>query len=163
MSQMSAKRRSVIIVGVVADTHGLVRPELVAYFAGVDRIIHAGDVGSPAVIETLRDIAAIDAVKGNVDKAAWAAALPDEIVIALDGKRLSVLHDLKSAARDQRSTAVDVVISGHSHQASEQWRDGVLYLNPGSAGPRRFKLPVTAAKLFVSTQGISAELHRLLA
>jgi hypothetical protein len=134
-------------VGVISDTHGLVRPEAVAALSGADHIVHAGDVGAPEVIEALASIAPVTAVCGNNDRGAWAKHLPATARLSIGDVRLLVLHDL--AELDRLSLAADVVISGHSHRPANERRDGVLYLNPGSAGPRRFRLPVAVARLVI--------------
>jgi hypothetical protein len=133
-----------MIVGVISDTHGLVRPEAIAALAGVEHILHAGDVGGDAVLEHLRAIAPVTAVRGNNDKG---SPLPETAMIELGGRTVYVLHELRTLDCDPRSARIDVVISGHSHKPVHETRDGVLYLNPGSAGPRRFKLPIALARL----------------
>jgi uncharacterized protein len=148
-------------IGVISDTHGLLRPEAEQRLAGVDHIIHAGDIGRPEVITGLRRIAPVIAIKGNVDTAAWAARYPDTRTIKLGGRSIYVLHDVHALGFDPKSRGVDVVISGHSHRARIETVDGVLYLNPGSAGPQRFKLPVTLAILEVTKGDVRAVLQDL--
>jgi putative phosphoesterase len=148
-------------IGVISDTHGLLRPEAEQRLAGVAHIIHAGDIGRPEVITGLRRIAPVIAIKGNVDTADWAARYPDTRTIKLGGRSIHVLHDIHDLKLDPRSRGIDVVISGHSHRARIETVDGVLYLNPGSAGPRRFKLPVTLAILEVTKGGIRPVIHDL--
>jgi putative phosphoesterase len=143
-------------IGVISDTHGLLRPEAEQRLAGVAHIIHAGDIGRPEIITSLSRIAPVIAIRGNVDTADWAARYPDTQTISLGGRSIHVLHDLHDLAFDPKSRGVDVVISGHSHQARIETVDGVVYLNPGSAGPRRFKLPVTLAILEVTKGGMRA-------
>jgi putative phosphoesterase len=142
-----------IIIGVIADTHGLVRPEVVELFRGVSLIIHAGDIGTPDALSALREIAPVRAVRGNVDKWAWAEALPETEVVECNGSFIYLLHDLKTLDLDPSAAGIQVVISGHSHRPDESRKNGVLYLNPGSAGPRRFKLPITAALLRIEESG----------
>lgn len=146
-------------IGVVSDTHGLLRPEAVARLAGVDRILHAGDIGRPEVIEGLRAVAPVDAIRGNVDTAAWAAVYPETLSIALGGRRIHLVHALEWLRIDP--AAADVVVSGHSHKPSVETRDGVLFLNPGSIGPRRFRLPVTLAVLELGEGRMEAVVHDL--
>ena len=136
------------IVGIISDTHGLLRPEAKAALAGCDAIVHAGDIGTPEILGHLGAIAPLTAIRGNVDK--WAVALPDTAVLEIEGRYLYVIHDVKALDLDPRAAGFDVVISGHSHKPGVHERDGVLYLNPGSAGPRRFTLPVAVARLEVS-------------
>jgi len=135
------------LIGVISDTHGLMRPEALEALQGCDRIVHAGDVGSPDVLQMLGRIAPVSAVRGNVDREPWADRLPLTQVIEAAGTHLYVLHDLNELDLDPAAAGVRVVISGHSHQPGMVERHGVLYLNPGSAGPRRFRLPVAVAKL----------------
>jgi len=149
------------VVGVIADTHGLLRPEAVAALAGVDVIVHAGDIGGAAILEALRAIAPVIAVRGNNDRDAWAAALPDVARTEVGGVRLCVVHDLKELRGDPASEGVDVVISGHSHRPSVARRARLLLLNPGSAGPRRFTLPVAVARLYIGPAGPRAEIVEL--
>jgi hypothetical protein len=138
---------SVHTVGVISDTHGLVRPQALAALAGVDAIIHAGDVGAPEVLEALRRIAPVTAVRGNNDRAPWADALPETAVLDVGAAHLYVLHDRQELAIDPAAEGVRAVISGHSHRPRIETRDGVLFVNPGSAGPRRFSLPIATARL----------------
>jgi putative phosphoesterase len=145
-------------VGVISDTHGLLRPQAVAALAGVDHIIHAGDIGSAQIIEQLRQIAPVTAVRGNNDKDSWANAIPETTRLKIAGRLLYVLHDIKELDIDPAAEKISAVIVGHSHKPSAAERNGVLFLNPGSAGPRRFKLPVALAKLFISATGLRAEI-----
>jgi putative phosphoesterase len=146
---------------VISDTHGLLRPEALAAMHGADHIIHAGDVGSPEILETLAAIAAVTAVRGNVDKDAWARKLPETEVVEFGGVSIYVLHDLAQLDLKPEAAGFDVVISGHSHVAKSETRNGVLFFNPGSAGPRRFKLPVSVGKLAIENGGIQAEVINL--
>ncbi len=148
-------------IGVISDTHGLVRPEALRALAGADLIVHAGDVGGPTVLEALRAVAPVVAVRGNNDRGPWAAALAETEVVETDGRSLYVLHDLKELDLDPRAAGFDAVIAGHSHQPRIERRDGVLYLNPGSAGPRRFRLPIAIAWLAVKPSGMDAEIVQL--
>jgi uncharacterized protein len=152
-------RRGTKTIGVISDTHGLVRPEALAGLRGSDAIVHAGDIGKPDVLEQLAKLAPLTVIRGNVDK--WAADLPDTVELALAGKRFYVIHNLKELDLDPRSAGFAAVISGHSHVPKTETRDGVLYLNPGSAGPRRFRLPVAVAKIRVHKDGVEAELVTL--
>ncbi len=135
------------MVGLISDTHGLLRPAAVRALVGSDLIIHAGDVGAPEILDTLRAIAPVVAVRGNVDTAAWATDLPATAVAEAGGTLVYVLHDLNDLDLDPVAAGFGVVVSGHSHQPARAVRNGVLYVNPGSAGRRRFKLPVTVARL----------------
>jgi uncharacterized protein len=148
-------------VGVISDTHGLLRPEAVAALAGVERIVHAGDIGSPEVIAALQRIAPVSAVRGNNDRDAWAAAIPETDVVEIGAVSLYVLHDLHELDLDPRAAGFAAVIAGHSHQPRMEERAGVLYLNPGSAGPRRFKLPISLARLTVTGARVQARLVTL--
>ena len=149
-------------VGVISDTHGLLRPQAAELLAASDLIIHAGDVGKPNVLDALRDIAPVIAVRGNVDRDAWADALPHVADAEVDGHKLHVVHNLQDLAINPTSTGVSVVIAGHSHKARLERRDdGVMYLNPGSAGPRRFKLPVSLAIMQIEGARIDAHIHEL--
>lgn len=125
-------------VGLISDTHGLLRPEALEALAGVDEIIHAGDIGTPEVLEALRAVARVQAVRGNNDRGAWASELPDSLVLQLGGVRIRVLHDVQELDADPNA-GIEVVVSGHSHKPSVVRREGVLFVNPGSAGPRRFR------------------------
>jgi putative phosphoesterase len=152
-------RRAATTIGVISDTHGLVRAEALTVLRGCDAIVHAGDIGKPEVLEQLEALAPLTAIRGNVDT--WAVDLPDTAVLALAGKRFYVIHDVKELGLDPRSAGLAAVISGHSHVPKSEMRDGVLYLNPGSAGPRRFRLPIGVAKIRVREDGLEAELVTL--
>jgi uncharacterized protein len=139
-------------IGVISDTHGLLRPEAVAALRGAELIVHAGDAGRPEILDALREIAPVLAVRGNVDRGAWADALPEWQVVGAGPVRLYVLHDvhyLSAFGVDPAAPGYAAIISGHSHRPSIATRDGVVWLNPGSAGPRRFSLPVTVAVIEV--------------
>ena len=151
--------REVRTLGVIADTHGLLRPEAASALAGCEAIVHAGDVGKPAVLEALATIAPVTAIRGNVDR--WADELPDTEVLRFADRLIYVLHDLNALALDPAAAGFDVVVSGHSHRPKIVEHDGVLYLNPGSAGPRRFRLPITLAHLEVGPGGVDARILEL--
>ena len=142
--------RPALTVGVISDTHGLLRPEAVAALAGVDQILHAGDVGTPDILARLKAIAPTTAVRGNVDHGVWATALPLTDVVRLGSLDVYILHDLATLDVDPVAGGFAAVISGHSHQPKAEWTRGVLFLNPGSAGPRRFTLPVTLSVLRIT-------------
>ena len=150
-----------MIVGVISDTHGLVRPEALEALRGSELIVHAGDVGDARVLDHLRAIAPTIAVRGNVDTEQWARALPTTEVVDAGGLHLYVLHDLATLDLDARAAGFAAVISGHTHRPRADVKDGVLYLNPGSAGPRRFTLPVSLAKLRVDGAHLSHEIIEL--
>jgi putative phosphoesterase len=148
-------------IGIISDTHGLLRPDAEHRLAGVDHIIHGGDIGRPEIIDALRRIAPVTAIRGNVDISDWVAAYPETEVVRLAGKSLYVLHDLKTLQIDPIAHGIDVVVAGHSHVPNIDRADGVLYLNPGSAGRRRFRLPVTLATIDVLPNGLRPLLHDL--
>jgi putative phosphoesterase len=147
--------------GIISDTHGLMRPEAIKALAGVTLIIHAGDIDTPDVLETLRAIAPVVAVRGNNDKGNWAQALPETEVVEVGDVALYVLHDVKALDLDPSAAGFQAVISGHSHRPGMVTRQGVLFLNPGSAGPRRFNLPVSVARLSICGAAIDAQLVEL--
>ena len=134
-------------IGLISDTHGLLRKEAVEALRGSELIIHAGDVGKPEILEALRTIAPVVAVRGNVDTIEWAKKLPETAVVEGGEVIIYVLHDVKALDLDPAASGFQIVVSGHSHQPEKKERRGVLYINPGSAGPRRFQLPVTVAHL----------------
>ena len=136
-------------VGVISDTHGLLRDEAIEALRGSELILHAGDVGDPAILESLRRIAPVIAVRGNIDTETWAQELPENEVVDVSGVVFYMLHDLKTLDLNPRAAGFHVVVSGHSHKPVQMERDGVLYINPGSAGPRRFSLPITLARMDV--------------
>jgi putative phosphoesterase len=148
-------------IGVISDTHGLMRPEALAALKGAAWIIHAGDIGSVEVLQALQEIAPVTAVRGNNDKGAWADALPETTVVEVGAGSIYVLHDVKSLGRRPQLAGFRAVIAGHSHRPQLEERDGVLFLNPGSAGPRRFKLPVSVARLHIQPDAWHAELVTL--
>ena len=148
-------------IGVISDTHGLLRPEALSFLQGSDAIVHAGDIGGAAVLEALAGIAPLTAVRGNNDAGRWADALPPTALLRVDEVPLHVLHDLSALDIDPRAAGVRVVVAGHSHRPRIEERDGVLYLNPGSAGPRRFRLPVSVAELIVDGASVTPRLVEL--
>lgn len=139
--------RSAEIIGLISDTHGLLRQEALTALQGSDLIIHAGDVGKPGIIEQLRAVAPVVAVRGNVDQGAWAFELPMTAIAEARSALIYVLHDIQELDLDPAAAGFNIVVSGHSHKPSHTERSGVMYLNPGSAGPRRFQLPITVARL----------------
>jgi putative phosphoesterase len=139
--------RSSYLLGVISDTHSLMRPEALDALQGSDLIIHAGDVGDPAVLESLAQIAPVRAIRGNIDKGAWAATLPTTEVVELGPHSIYVLHNSTELDLDPAAAGFTTVVSGHSHKPAVEKRGNVLFVNPGSAGPRRFKLPVTVAMM----------------
>ncbi|SDC01629.1 metallophosphoesterase family protein [Paraburkholderia lycopersici] len=148
---MSAKH--LLRVALVSDTHNLLRPELLAFVEGADAIVHAGDICDQTVLDALAAVAPLTAVRGNNDRGEWAQKLPLQTTVALGGVRLAVVHELPGLRGDLAAEGVAVVVSGHSHKPALETRDGVVYVNPGSAGPRRFKLPVSAAMLTIGKDG----------
>jgi putative phosphoesterase len=148
-------------IGLISDTHGLLRPEALDYLAGSDHIVHGGDIGNPAILERLAALAPLTVVRGNNDAAAWADAIPDTARLGLGGVSVYVIHDLKDLAIDPAALGVRVVVSGHSHKPACVERGGVLYVNPGSAGRRRFSLPIAAGELLVEDGQVTARLVTL--
>ena len=155
------KRSQARMIGVISDTHGLVRPEVLKAFQGVDLIVHAGDVGGPGVLEALRAVAPVAAVRGNVDRGEWARDLKDTKVVEAGESCLYILHNVRELDLDPATAGFRAVISGHSHQPSVKEQDGVLFLNPGSAGPRRFRLPVSVALLRLEGNSLEAKMVEL--
>jgi uncharacterized protein len=147
-----------IVVGVISDTHGTVRPEAIDALRGCNLLIHAGDVGDPEVIDQLRALAPVSVVRGNVDTGAWASGIPPTEVVEVHGRSIYVLHDLSQLDLDPAAAGFAAVVYGHSHRPSIETRNRVLYLNPGSAGPRRFKLSVTLALLRVTRGELRPEI-----
>jgi uncharacterized protein len=148
-------------VGVISDTHGWLRPEAIAALGGSDHIIHAGDIGEREILDRLAMIAPLTAIRGNIDTAAWARKLPPVELLELGGASIYVLHDLSKLDLKPEAAGIGVVISGHSHVAKQETRNQVLYFNPGSAGPVRFKLPVTVGHLLLHNGNVSGEIVRL--
>ncbi len=147
-----------VLIGVISDTHNLLRPEALAALKRSDLILHAGDVCRPEVLEELGRIAPVVAVRGNNDRGAWARRLPVSRTVEVGGFRIHVLHNLKELDVDPRAEGFHAVVSGHSHRPRAERKDGVLFLNPGSAGPRRFTLPVAVARLSVGKRGLRARI-----
>jgi uncharacterized protein len=145
-------------IGVVSDTHGLLRAEAVAVLQGCDHIIHAGDLCDGSVLAALSAMAPLTAVRGNNDKGSWASQLPEADLVRLGDASIYVIHDLARLDIDPYAAGVRVVVSGHSHQPSVEIREGVLFLNPGSAGPRRFKLPISIAELTITGDAANARI-----
>jgi putative phosphoesterase len=149
-----------MLIGVISDTHGLLRPEAVAALRGVEHILHAGDVGDSAILDALREIAPVTAIRGNVDVSGACAKLPATDVVELGGRLFYLVHSVHDLDINPAAAGVAMVVSGHSHKASVAVRDGVIYFNPGSAGPRRFSLPVTLG--FVTVEdGVEASVREL--
>ena len=144
-------------IGVISDTHGLLRTEAIAVLHCVDRILHAGDIGDPGILDRLRELAPVTAVRGNVDRGPWAARLPETEVVEVEGIWIYMLHDLTRLDLKPEAAGIRVVIYGHSHQPKIEEKNGVLYFNPGSAGPRRFRLPITLGRLLIAKRMVKAE------
>lgn len=154
-------RSRVTMVGVISDTHGLLRPKAVDALRGVERIVHAGDIGAPEVLERLADVAPVTAVRGNNDRDGWARRIPETDAVEVGGLWLYVLHDRAELHLDPRAAGFATVISGHSHRPGQEERDGVLYFNPGSAGPRRFRLPIAVGRLTIAGGRVTGEIVEL--
>lgn len=148
-------------IGVISDTHSLLRPEAIAALAHSDLILHAGDIGKPEVLEQLKAIAPVIAVRGNNDKGTWAETIPERKTIAIGEISVYLLHSIKDLTIDLKTAGIRVVISGHSHKPVVEEHNGVLFLNPGSAGPRRFKLPITLAHLHLDGTAVQAQIIEL--
>jgi uncharacterized protein len=149
------------VIGLISDTHGLIRPQALEALQGVDLIVHAGDIGKPEVISALKVVAPVVAIKGNNDTGIWAKPLPETKSVKAGGTLLFIIHNVKELDCDPAARGYQVVVSGHSHKPSVSTRSGVLYLNPGSAGPRRFTLPVAVGKLFIQNKQVNAEIIEL--
>ena len=162
---MASARKKVVVesgrIGLISDTHGLVRSEALAVLRGSELILHAGDIGKPEVLEALRTIAPVIAIRGNNDRGSWARAIPDRVDLAVNGLRLHMIHDFNELDFSSL-TRYDAVISGHSHQPRVVIQDRVQLINPGSAGPRRFKLPITVGRLEISGKKMRATIVDLL-
>ena len=161
MGQSRNAVESLGLIGVISDTHGLLRPEALEALKGVDLILHAGDIGNSQVLEALQSIAPVMAVRGNNDRGEWAAELPEWEVVEVGAVNVYMLHDVKEINLNPAAEGFQVVVSGHSHKPSVEERKGVLYVNPGSAGPRRFRLPVSVARLRINGESVIAELVEL--
>ena len=143
-------------IGLISDTHGLMRPEAIAFLQGSDFIVHGGDIGNAGILEALAAIAPLTAVRGNNDREPWADAIAETELVKFGGVHLYAIHDLAQLDIDPPAAGVRVVVSGHSHKPKVEERDGVLYINPGSAGPRRFKLPISVAELVIDGASVTA-------
>lgn len=148
-------------LGVISDTHGLLRPEAVAALQGSEYIIHAGDIGSEEIIPALEAIAPVAAIRGNIDKASWTKKYPVEDTIELENHLIYVIHDVNEINLSPAKAKISLVISGHSHKPGFKEKNGVIYLNPGSAGPRRFSLPISIATVEIATKKIIPQIHEL--
>jgi len=151
----------VIRIGLISDTHGLLRPQALDFLEGSDAILHAGDIVDPATLERLAEIAPLTSVRGNNDIGTWARALPDTVTVTYGGVDIHMLHDLKELAIDPVASGVRVVVTGHTHKPACAQRDGVLYVNPGAAGRRRFTLPVSVGELIIDNRHVSVRLVTL--
>jgi len=150
-----------MIVGLISDTHGLLRPEAIETLRGSEHIIHAGDIGATEIIPALERIAPVTAIRGNIDREPWTKRFPETEVVELAGVHIYIIHDLNALDLNPRAVGFAAVISGHSHQPKQEVKDGVLYFNPGSAGPRRFRLPVTLGRLQIMNRKVSGEIIEL--
>lgn len=149
-------------IGLISDTHGLLRPEVVAFLAGSDRIVHAGDIGDPRIIERLAAIAPVTAVRGNNDEGPWAAHWPESGSLRVEDTLIHVIHDLASIGIDPRAAGVRIIVSGHSHVPVIRESAGVLYVNPGSAGRRRFRLPISVGELLIDGGSVAPRLQEIV-
>jgi uncharacterized protein len=147
-----------MIIGVISDTHGLLRPEALELLRGSHHILHAGDIGAPEIIPELEKIAPVTAIRGNVDTQAWARRFAETEVVKLAGLYVYILHDANTLDLSPKAAGFAAIISGHSHKPNQEIKDGVLYFNPGSAGPRRFKLPISMGRLEIVDGKVSAEI-----
>ncbi|WP_454904104.1 metallophosphoesterase family protein [Variovorax gossypii] len=150
-------------IGLVSDTHGLLRPQALAFLKGSDAIVHGGDIGNPGILDALRELAPLTVVRGNNDREAWADGIAETELVAFGGVHLYAIHDLSQLDIDPAAAGVRVVVSGHSHKPRIEERGGVLYVNPGSAGPRRFKLPIAVAELRIDGGAVTARIHEVSA
>ncbi|MFM9921703.1 metallophosphoesterase family protein [Variovorax sp. H27-G14] len=150
-----------IRVGLISDTHGLLRPQAVEALRGSDFIVHGGDIGNAGILDALRDMAPLTVVRGNNDREAWAHGIAETERVLFGGVQLYAIHDLAQLDIDPQRDGVRVVVSGHSHKPKVEMRDGVLYVNPGSAGPRRFSLPIAVAELLIDGDAVSARIVEL--
>ncbi len=145
-----------MLVGVISDTHGMLRPEAIELLRGSEHIIHAGDIGAPEIIPALEKLAPVTAIRGNIDQMAWCRRFPETEVVELGGLHIFILHDVNAIDLNPKAAGFAAVISGHSHKPHQEMKDGVLYFNPGSAGPRRFKLPITVGRLEINGAVLTA-------
>ena len=150
-----------MIIGVISDTHGLLRPEALAALQGSHYIIHAGDIGDPQILDKLAEIAPVTAVRGNVDHGAWAKKIPETNVLEIGKISLYILHSIEELDLKPETAKFAAVVYGHSHLPKQEWKNGVLYFNPGSAGPRRFKLPVSVGLLLMTNGKLEPEIVKL--
>lgn len=150
-----------VVIGLISDTHGLLRDEAIAALHGVEQILHAGDVGDPEILDALAKVAPVIAVRGNVDTEAWAKKLPLTLETKAGDAKIYMLHSVNDLKINPKVRGVSIVVSGHSHKPEQSERDGVLYINPGSAGPRRFRLPITLARLDLTQKPWQAEFVEL--
>ena len=148
-------------LGVISDTHGLLRPQALERLRGSDHIIHAGDIGAPEIVPALEQVAPVTAIRGNIDTQAWAMRFAETEVVELAGLHIYIIHDAQALDLNPKAAGFAAVISGHSHRPQQELKDGVLYFNPGSAGPRRFKLPVTLGRLEISRGSVKGEILNL--
>jgi uncharacterized protein len=151
-----------MLIGVISDTHGLLRAEALEFLHGSEHIIHAGDIGSAEIVPALEKIAPVTAIRGNIDTQPWARRFAETEVVELEGVHIYVIHDVHALDLKPAAAGFAAVISGHSHKPGQSTREGVLYFNPGSAGPRRFSLPVSAGRLEIGREGIWGTLHTLV-
>jgi len=158
---VSTPLASLYLVGLISDTHGLIRPEALDVLRDSDLIVHCGDIGDPAVLEALRTIAPVHAIRGNNDKGGWARNLPTDNIVEVGSHKIYVLHNLAELDLDPSAAGFAAVVSGHSHQPVIRKQGRILFVNPGSAGPRRFKFPVTVATLAIRADCIAAEIRQL--
>jgi hypothetical protein len=148
-------------IGLISDTHGLLRPEALDFLRGSDHIVHAGDIGGPEILEALATLAPLTAVRGNNDVEPWAHGIEEKQVLEVAGLRIYVLHDISELDLDPAAAGLHAVVTGHSHKPAARTRDGVLYINPGSAGPRRFRLPISVGELRVADGAVQPKLVEL--
>jgi putative phosphoesterase len=151
-----------MIIGIISDTHGLLRPEALAALQGSDCIIHAGDIGDPDILPELESIAPITAIRGNVDREPWAKKIPATNVLEVEAVSIYILHDLAKLDLKPEAAGFAAVIYGHSHTPKQETKNGVLYFNPGSAGPKRFKLPVTVGRLVIQGHSVRGEILQII-
>lgn len=150
-----------MLIGVISDTHGLLRPEALEALAGTEYILHAGDVGDRKILDALKGIAPITAIRGNVDGAGACSMLPATEIVELEGRLFYIVHSVRDLDLNPKAAQIDVVISGHTHKPMVEWKHGVMYLNPGSAGPQRFRLPISLALVTIDEKGIDARIVEL--